>query len=101
MQETEYTGAGKHGSAQLSFARQNGVRVSLGDPIDEIAGESIVLPAHPSLLRAAEVDLCHMRRSLIVHAASTIDHAPTENDIAFLAEETKSNEAFVRETLKQ
>ena len=101
VQETEYTGAGKHGSAQLSFARQNGVRVSLGDPIDEIAGESIVLPAHPSLLRAAEVDLCHMRRSLIVHAASTIDHAPTENDIAFLAEETKSNEVFVRETLKQ
>ena len=101
VQETEYTGAGKHGSAQLSFARQNGIKVSLGDPRDEIAGESIILPAHPGLLRAVEVDVDHMRRSLITHAASSVNHAPTEADIAFLAEETKSSEAFVRETLKQ
>ena len=101
MQETEYTGAGKHGSAQLSFARQNGIRVSLGNPRDEIAGESIVLPAHPSLLRAADVDLGHMRRSLITHAATTVDHEPTQDDIAFLAEETKTTESFVREALKQ
>jgi cysteine synthase len=101
VQETEYTGAGKHGSAQLSFARQNGIRVFLGDPRNEIAGESIILPAHPSLLRAVDVDLDHMRRSLITHAATMIDHAPTENDIAFLADETKSTEEFVREALKQ
>ncbi|HML68232.1 MAG TPA: 2-amino-4-oxopentanoate thiolase subunit OrtB [Clostridia bacterium] len=101
VQETEYTGAGKHGSAQLSFARQNGIRVSLGNPKDEIAGESIILPAHPSLLHAVDVDLDHIRRSLITHAATTVDHAPTENDITFLAEETKSSEAFVREALKQ
>ena len=99
VQETEYTGAGKHGSAQLSFARQNGIKVSLGDPRDEIAGESIILPAHPSLLRAVDVDLDHMRRSLITHAATMIDHAPTESDIAFLAEETKSSTSFVLETL--
>lgn len=101
VQETEYTGAGKHGSAQLSFARQNGIKVSLGNPRDEIAGESIILPAHPSLLRALDVDLDHMRRSLITHAAETVDHAPTEEDIAFLAEETKSTEEFVREALKK
>ena len=101
VQETEYTGAGKHGSAQLSFARQNGIRVSLGDPRDEVAGESIILPAHPKLLRAAEVDVDHMRRSLILHAATTIDHAPTHEDIAFLAEETKSSPLFVEETLQE
>ncbi len=101
VQETEYTGAGKHGSAQLSFARQNGIRVSLGDPKDEIAGESIILPAQPSLLRAVDVDLDHMRRSLITHAATMIDHAPRENDITFLAQETKTNESFVREALTQ
>ncbi len=100
VQETEYTGAGKHGSAQLSFARQNGIRVSLGDPKDEVPGESIVLPEHPSLLRAEEVDLDHMRRSLITHAAETVTHAPTSADITFLAQETKSCEAFVREALK-
>ena len=101
VQETEYTGAGKHGSAQLSFARQNGIRVSFGNPMDEIAGESIILPTHASLLHAVDVDLDHMRRSLITRAASTIDHAPTENDIAFLAEETKTSKQFVLESLKQ
>ena len=101
VQETEYTGAGKHGSAQLSFARQNGIKVSLGDPKDEVPGASIVLPAHPSLLCAADADLGHMRRSLITHAASTVDHVPTAEDIAFLARETKSNKAFVRDALKQ
>ena len=100
VQETEYTGAGKHGSAQLSFARQNGIRVSLGNPKDEVPGESIVLPAHPSLLRAEEVDLDHMRRSLITHAAETVRHAPTDADIAFLAQETNATEAFVREALQ-
>ena len=99
VQETEYTGAGKHANAQLSFARQNGIRVLLGNPADEVPGESIVLPAHPSLLGAEEVDIDHMRRSLITHAASTIDHAPTQQDISFLADETKTSEAFVREAL--
>ncbi len=101
VQETEYTGAGKHGNAQLSFAKQNGINVYIGDPKDEVPGESIVLPKHPSLLRAVEADLDHMRRSLITHAASTVDHPPTENDITFLAEETKTNRAFVLEALNQ
>ena len=101
VQETEYTGAGKHGSAQLSFARQNGIRVSMGDPKDEVPGESIVFPAHPKLLRAADIELDHLRRSLITHAVGTIDHDPTQEDLAFLAEETRSSVAFVQETLKQ
>lgn len=100
VQETEYTGAGKHGACQLSFARENGVCVMRGDPKDEVAGESIVLPSHPNLMRAKEADLNHMRASLIRHAASTIDHAPDAADVAFLAAETKTNEAFVREVIK-
>ncbi len=100
VQETEYTGAGKHAAAQLSFARQNGIQVSLGNPADEVPGESIVLPAHPSLLRAVDVDIDHMRRSLITHAASTVGRAPTGQDVEFLAEETKSSAAFVKDTLK-
>ncbi len=100
VQETEYTGAGKHGACQLSFARENGVCVMRGDPKDEVAGENIVLPSHPNLMRAKEADLNHMRASLIRHAASTIDHAPDAADVAFLAAETKTNEAFVREVIK-
>ena len=35
VQETEYTGAGKHPSAQLDLARRKGVRVERGDPPGE------------------------------------------------------------------
>lgn len=99
VQETEYTGAGKHANPQLAFAAANGIRILLGDPKDEVPGESIVLPKHPSLIQAVDADLGHMRRSLIRHAASLCDKAPTEADIAFLAEETKTDESFVREAL--
>ncbi|MDO4571873.1 MAG: pyridoxal-phosphate dependent enzyme, partial [Clostridia bacterium] len=99
VQETEYTGAGKHANAQLAFARANGIELLLGDPRDERPGRTIILPRHPSLIQAMDADLDHMRRSLITHAAGMVDHAPTEADIAFLAEETKTDAAFVREAL--
>jgi hypothetical protein len=41
-----------------------------------------------------------MRKSLIKTAVSTYNVAPTEADIAFLAEETNSSVDFVKETLK-
>jgi cystathionine beta-synthase len=47
VQETEYTGAGKHHWAQLNFARANGVEVRLGDPAESVPGTSIVIPEAP------------------------------------------------------
>ena len=44
VQETEYTGAGKHHQAQLSFARSQGIDVRFGDPRTEVPGRDIVLP---------------------------------------------------------
>jgi len=100
VQETEYTGAGKHIQPQLSFAKDNGIEVLFGDPADEIPGKNIILPSHPSLIKARDVDLDHIRRSLIKTAINTYKVQPTEADIAFLAEETNSSVEFVRETLK-
>ncbi len=58
VQETEYTGAGKLPSAQLTFAKKMGVEVVRGDPrkLDK-PGKRIVIPEHPSQLRALDVDL--------------------------------------------
>ncbi|HCJ56680.1 MAG TPA: PLP-dependent lyase/thiolase [Clostridiaceae bacterium] len=100
VSETEYTGAGKHIQPQLSFARDNGIEIFFGDPAEEVPGKNIILPSHPSLIKARDVDLVHMRRSLIKTAVNTYKVEPTEEDIAFLAEETNSSEEFVRETLK-
>lgn len=99
VQETEYTGAGKHIQPQLSFARDNGIDIFFGDPKDEVPGETIILPAHPNLIKVKEVDLDHMRRSLIKTALSTYTAVPTEADLAFLAEETKKDIGFVKDVV--
>jgi cysteine synthase len=100
IQETEYTGAGKHIGPQLSFARENRIDIFFGDPAKEIPGKNIILPSHPSLIRAKEVDLKRLRISLIKTAASANAAGLSEDDIAFLAEETKTSPEFVKECTK-
>ena len=101
VQETEYTGAGKHPNAQLSFARANGIDILTGDPGDEVPGENIILPAHPGLMAVREADLGHLRRSLITRALEGISHSPSDQDINFLAEETRTDADFVRKTVQE
>jgi cysteine synthase len=100
VQETEYTGAGKHVQAQLSFARENGIEILRGDPASEIPGTNIVLPEHPGQIVARDVDLDRLKRSYIRNAlkASGVDR-PTESDLQFLAEDTKSGISFVMDTI--
>lgn len=102
VQETEYTGAGKHVQPQLSFARENGIDIFFGDPRDEIAGKNIILPKHPSLIKVVDVDLDKMRISHIKNALSTYNvkaNEVCEADIKFLAKETKTDEKFVKNVL--
>jgi len=101
VQETEYTGAGKHQNAQLAFAREHGIALRVGDPAEQVPGQSIVLPEHPGQLRAAEVDLNRLRRSLIHRALTDSKDMPGEADLAFLAAETRTSPAFVRQAISQ
>lgn len=106
VQETEYTGAGKHVQPQLQFARENGIDVRLGDPREEIPGQSIVLPGDPSMIRANEIDLAGLKKSYIKHAVEFAERQLKQSDkpgvtdralrfdaadIRFLAEETRSS----------
>lgn len=99
-QETEYTGAGKNIMPQLSFARRNGIELRFGDPADEIPGKNIIFPARPQLLKARDLDMDHMRRSLIKHAIGTFPVAQlNEIDLQYLADETKTDIAYVKGVL--
>ncbi len=101
VQETEYTGAGKHPLAQLAFARQNGVDIRFGNPEEEIPGESIILPEHPSLIKVRNIDLNKMRKSYIKNAAKKSGAAvANEKDVEFLMKETMSDKDFVLNTLR-
>jgi hypothetical protein len=102
VQETEYTGAGKHIQPQLSFARENGIDIFFGDPSDEVAGKNIILPSHPSLIKAVDIDLDKMRISLIKNALANYNvkaNEVCESDIKFLAKEIKADEKFVKDVL--
>ncbi len=103
ISETEYTGAGKHPTAQLTFARQNGVRVERGDPRDNRPGQAIVIPRHPAMMSIEEMDLGGIRRSYVRHALSAAQaagHEPTAADVDFMAEDTHTTPEWVRRTLQ-
>ena len=98
ISETEYTGAGKHIQPQMAFARENGIDIRFGDPdTEDKPGTNLILPKDPSYIRVQEMDVKHMRASFIKKACKKAGIMnPCDDDIAFLAEETNSDEAFVR-----
>ncbi len=101
VQETEYTGAGKHVQPQLAFAKQNGIEVKFGNPQEEIPGVNIVLPEHPSFIKAKDMDMSKLRKSLIKNAIENTGKTPDEADIEFLAKETKTDVDFVKAALAE
>ena len=103
VQETEYTGAGKHPLAQLNLARQMEVEVRCGDPRDSKPGHSIVIPEHPSQLGVVNVDLENVRRSYLKNAINSLPEGErlSKTDIAFLSEETRLSQIHVQEILNE
>lgn len=95
VQESEYTGAGKSHMAQLSFARDNGIRVTTGDREDSRPGQTIVIPPDPGALAVDDIDMDGLRRRYLSNM-----HMPagdlSEQDLAFLAQETRLSPQQVR-----
>jgi len=103
VQETEYTGAGKHPLAQLDLARRLGIEIRRGDPRESVPGRSIVIPEHPAQIRAVDVDLDHVRRSYLRNAVAAVpgDRPLGDSDVAYLAAETRSTASTVQEVLDE
>ncbi|HNS76038.1 MAG: PLP-dependent lyase/thiolase [Thermotogae bacterium] len=101
VQETEYTGAGKLPSAQLTFARDNGIEIVRGDPIKmDSPGKRIAIPESYSQIAYKEVNMDDLRRSyikqLMKQGVTLID-----SDFEFLSEELKIPVTKVRELVKE
>jgi NACalpha-BTF3-like transcription factor len=101
VQETEYTGAGKHPLAQLSFAIKNGIEVKFGNSDEEVAGGNIILPQNPAHIKVRRSDMDKLRKSYIKNAVKHVGATTaTKEDIDFLMKETKSDREFVVQALK-
>ncbi|HRX14615.1 MAG TPA: 2-amino-4-oxopentanoate thiolase subunit OrtB [Eubacteriales bacterium] len=101
VQETEYTGAGKHVQPQLSFARDNGIDIRFGNPREEIPGKNIILPEHPKLIKAIDVDLNVLRKSNVKNALTKATGKLSEDDIQYMIQETNSDREFVIKAIKE
>ncbi len=102
VQETEYTGAGKHIMPQLTFAKENGIKVLIGNPAEEVPGETIILPKDPSYLCIKDLDIEHTKKSYIRNCITNSDvDTVNRGDLDFLMVDTKSDEGFVLRALEE
>jgi hypothetical protein len=99
VQETEYTGAGKHHNSQLSFARENGIEVHRGDPDESVPGQSIIIPERLEQVRGKVQDMDRLRLSYLKNAARIYPPDQwNEVDTRFLAADLKVTEDWVRQS---
>lgn len=88
VQETEYTGAGKHINPQLSFARDRGIDIFYGNPLEEEPGKNIILPEDPSLIDVTKLDLMRIKGSYMRNILRQKgDEDFTELELDYLSEE--------------
>jgi cysteine synthase len=98
VQESEYTGAGKHPTAQLTLARQLGISVGIGPREDDLPGERIVFPSGVEDMRIGEVDLPTLRRSYLRRiVARSGERALADFEVEFLAADLNASRKFVEE----
>ena len=97
VQETEYTGAGKHLLPQLSFARKNGIQLKFGNPIEEIPGHNIIFPINGSYVKHQDIDMNELKRSYLKRYKN-IDL--TIEDYDYLTEELMINQDKIKDLMK-
>ena len=102
VQETEYTGAGKQPTAQLTFAREMGIEVTRGDPRDDAPGERIVVPEHLSQFRLTVVDLDRIRASYLRRQLERLGNTPPdERTVQFFAEDLSVDADYIYAAIKE
>jgi len=102
VQETEYTGAGKHHNRQLSFAREMGIEVRRGDPRDNVPGKAIVIPDRLEQVWGKVQDMDRLRLSYLKNAAKALPVAQwSDYDYEFLAADIKEDVAWVKQHLAE
>ncbi|MDD2217310.1 MAG: 2-amino-4-oxopentanoate thiolase subunit OrtB [Eubacteriales bacterium] len=104
VQETEYTGAGKHINPQLSFARKNGIDVKFGDPKQSISGKNIILPHTPKDIDITVVEMDVLKKSYLRTVLSTYDKKKEDLssvEFKYLTEELNVSEGKLNELLSE
>jgi len=97
VQETEYTGAGKHMTSQISFASNRGIEIKIGNPFDEKPGKDIIFPSSAKLLKHKEIPLDSLRKSYLKRYKN---ETLFDIDYDYLEIELKTNKEHIKKLLE-
>jgi len=97
VQETEYTGAGKHLQPQLSFAKKNGIELMFGNPLKEQPGKNIIFPKNGSYLKHQSIPMIDLHTTYLKRYK---DLSLTNEDYQFLQEELRLSREEIQQLLK-
>ncbi|MDM8533357.1 2-amino-4-oxopentanoate thiolase subunit OrtB [Clostridiaceae bacterium HSG29] len=100
VQETEYTGAGKHIQPQLSFARNNGIDIRFGNPEEQVPGVNIIFPESPGMIKAKDLDMIRIKKSYLSKTLESVESI-NEKDVNYLVDEINESREFVLDYLKE
>jgi len=90
VQETEYTGAGKHPTAQLTFAKSNGIEILRGDIRKSKPGKNIIIPCNIGEIKAIDIDMLKLKKSYLKNIVANYSFNDFGKvDLTFLSEELK------------
>ncbi len=98
VQESEYTGAGKHHQPQLSFAKNNGIDLKFGNTLEEIPGKNIIFPSSGKDLDIRKVSLDKIKKSYLKKYIKT---ALSDLDYDFLKAELRLDKDKVNRLLEE
>jgi hypothetical protein len=97
VQESEYTGAGKHFNAQISFAGERGVELKFGNPLEEIPGKNLIFPTSGKLIDIKDIPLDELRKSYLKKYKEELLF---EEDYAYLSLELNTTIEHVKTLLE-
>ncbi len=103
VQETEYTGAGKIPSAQLTFAKKMGITVKNGDSIKEdVPGKVIAIPENVEQIGIIEYSLENLKKSYVKEAMKAYGKQKfSAAEMKFMAEDTNSNLEQIEKNIEE
>lgn len=102
VQETEYTGAGKCPSAQLTFAKENGVIVRRGNPAENKPGVEIVIPENAHQLHYTEMGMDKIKTSYVKQAVKAYDKVNFSSaEIDFMAQDIRQEIKWITNRIQE
>ncbi|MCD4826181.1 MAG: PLP-dependent lyase/thiolase [Acholeplasmataceae bacterium] len=97
VQESEYTGAGKHFNSQISFAKDQGIRLEFKTDEKEIPGYNLVFPLSGKDVTYQEIQLDDLKRSYLKHHK---DKVFTNIEYEFLKDELNTDIKKIKEMME-